>query len=542
MSVLGDYIGPFLLLLGVLVFVHELGHFIVAKLCGVKVETFSLGFGRAILHRKVGETEYRIALLPLGGYVKMLGEVPGEELPPAERHRSFSAQPIGRRISIALAGPVMNLILPVFVVAGMAFTGIPKATSLVGGVQPDSPAARAGLQAGDRIVEIDGTEIWRWEDLAHAVKTGVGEPLELEVERARERRTLEVVPEQRPEGGGILFGAEHSTPTAVLGLPHSEAVAARAGLRTGDRVVAVNGQTVADRYGFLAALASAKGPLELQVVRLEDGAEQTLRVTLREGTGDWGYERLGIVTVDFSVVVVHPGSPAKSAGLEAGDIFLRVDGEPVASFEELAQRIRGGEGAPLALVVLREGRELELEVTPKRSPTERDGKVETIWAIGVSGGPPHALGEIREEVVRNPLRALRFGVVRTGEIFALTVGGIWQLISGRIGMENLAGPIGIGKFAGDYFREEGWHPYLNLLSIISVNLAILNLLPIPVLDGGHILLALAEVLRGGPLSIRAREIAQTVGLSLILMLMGFAFWNDILRHWSDFVDFFKDLV
>ena len=538
----GDYIGPFLLLLGVLVFIHELGHFIVAKLCGVKVELFSLGFGRAILKRTVGETEYRIAWLPLGGYVKMLGEAPGEALPESEQQRSFSGQPIGRRILIALAGPAMNLVLPVVVVAGMVMSGLPKATSLVGAVRPDSPAARAGLDPGDRIVGINGEEIWRWEDLARAVKASVGKPLRLDVERAGERRTLEVVPERGPEGNGVVFGAEHSTASAVLGLPDPESPAARAGLRTGDRVVAVNGASISDRYALGSALESIRGPLELEVARAADETEERIRVTLRDAAEGWSLERLGAVTVDFSVVAVNPGSPAKAAGLEPGDIFVRIDGEPVQSFEQLAGRIRGSEGARLAFVVVRAGQEIEVEVAPRRSPTERNGQVETIWAIGISGGPPYVPGEIREEVVRNPLRALGSGVLRTAEIFALTVGGVWQLISGQVGVENLAGPIGIGKFAGDYFREEGWIPYLNLLGIISVNLAILNLLPIPVLDGGHILLALAELLRGGPLSLRAREIAQTVGLSLILLLMGFAFWNDILRHWSDFMGYFKGLV
>ncbi len=542
MSVFANYIGPFLLLLGVLVFIHELGHFIVAKLFGVKVECFSLGFGRALFQYTVGETEYRIAWLPLGGYVKMLGELPGETLPESERHRSFSGQTVGRRISIALAGPVMNLVLPVVVVAGMAMSGLPKATSLIGGVEPASPVALAGIEPGDRIVAINGEEIWRWEDVVAAVKASIRKPLKLEVERAGERWTVTVLPDRGLKGKGIWFGAEHSTATAVLALPDPDGIAARAGLRTGDRVLTVNGEPVADRYALLTALHSARGPLELEVARPIDEEEERIRVTLRGGLGVWSLMRMGAVTLDFSVVVVHPGSPAKHAGLDVGDTFLRVDGETVYSFEALAERIRGGEGAPLALVVLRNGQEIEVEVTPKRSPTERNGQVETIWAIGISGGPPHVVGEIREEVVRNPLRALGLGVVRTADIFALTLGGIWQLITGQIGMENLAGPIGIGKFAGDYFREEGWIPYLNLLAIISVNLAILNLLPIPVLDGGHIVLALAEVLRGGPLSTRAREAAQTVGLSLILVLMGFAFWNDIMRHWSDFVGFFKGLT
>jgi regulator of sigma E protease len=542
MWVAGTYVWAFVLLLGVLVFIHELGHFLVAKFCGVKVERFSLGFGGAILRRTVGETEYRISWLPLGGYVKMLGEVPGDEPSEDEVHRSFSGQPVPRRISIALAGPLMNLILPIFVVAGMVMSGVPTPTSLIGGIQPGSPAAEAGLLRGDRVVAIEGEPIWRWEDLSRAIQGSEGDTIRLTVERADERVDVSVVPQPPTEGEGFLLGVEHSPRSAILGLPVPDSPAARAGLRTGDRVVAVGGRPVVDLYDFLAGLEATTGPLKLEIARPVDVGEERIRTTLRGGEGPWTLDRLGGVPVDFSVVAVQPGSPAKKAGLEPGDLIISADGDPVRSFASLAERIRSGGGEPIALGVLRSGQQMALEVVPRKSTVEQGGKAEEVWRIGIHGGAPHVSGEIVEERVANPLRALWMGTKRTGEILSLTLNGIWQLVSGKIGMKNLAGPIGIGKFAGDYFQEEGWHPYLNLLAIISVNLAILNLLPIPILDGGQILLSLAEGVSGGPISTRTREIAQTGGLVFIVLLMGFAFWNDIVRHWPDFVGFFQGLL
>jgi regulator of sigma E protease len=162
---------PFLLLLGVLIFIHELGHFAVAKWLGVKVEKFSIGFGPSLFARRIGETEYVLAALPLGGFVKMLGEVPGEELPPDEISRAFNARPVWQRIAIALAGPVMNLALPVVLIASILMSGVPTLTSRVGGVLPGSPAERAGILEGDRIVAVNGEEIWRWPDLEDKLDT-----------------------------------------------------------------------------------------------------------------------------------------------------------------------------------------------------------------------------------------------------------------------------------------------------------------------------------------------------------------------------------
>jgi regulator of sigma E protease len=169
-------------------------------------------------------------------------------------------------------------------------------------------------------------------------------------------------------------------------------------------------------------------------------------------------------------------------------------------------------------------------------------EVLTAYAIGVHVDVPRVAGEIRDDYVLNPLTALWRGTVKTTQIFVGTLDGLWKLLTGKLGVENLAGPIGIGEIAGDSFAQEGWFPFLWMMCVISVNLAILNLLPIPILDGGHILFATAEMVRGGPVGTKAREVAQTVGISLVILLMGFAFWNDISRNWAGIVGFLKGLI
>ena len=539
-----QYLGPFLLLLGILVVVHELGHFIVAKLFGVKVERFAVGFGPPLLRRSIGETEYVLAWLPLGGYVKMLGESPDEELSDADRARSFNGQSPLRRIAIATAGPAMNLVLSVVVIAGLLITtGWPTATSRIGSVRPDSPAAKAGLLAGDRVVGIEGREIWRWSELTEAVRQSSEGLLSLEVERGQERLQLGVVPEVSPDGQGLLIGVEHHTALALIGLPDPTAVLAQAGLRTGDRVVMLNDQEVADWYRFESLLASTTGGLELEVARQLAGDEERIRVNLpAPDERRWSIESLGVVVVDFAVLEVQPASPARRAKVAAGDILLSMGGETVQSFAQVAERVRESDGSALELLVLRDGAELAIEVLPERRIRERDGVREPTWVIGILGGAPRGPGERRDDVIRNPFTATWQGVVRTGEVFLLTTDAFAQLITRKVGVENLAGPIGIGEIAGESFAAEGWFSFLWILCVISVNLAILNLLPIPILDGGHILFAIVESVRGGPIGVRAREIGQTLGLSLIVLLMGFAFWNDISRHWMGIIGFFKGLL
>ncbi len=536
-----DYLGPFLLLLGVLVVIHELGHFLVAKWFGVKCERFSVGFGPSLLRRQIGETEYVLAWLPLGGYVKMLGESPDEELSEADTARSFNGQSPLRRIGISLAGPAMNVLLPVVVIAGMYMSGWPTPTSRVGSVSAESPAEAAGLRAGDRVVSVDGQEIWRWSELTSAVQASDGAEMNLGVERDGDRFELRATAGR--ENGRLLLGIEQRRALAAIAVSEDDSLAARAGLRTGDVVVRVGDAEIVDWYGMVKQIAQSTGPLEVEVERKLDGETERIRVSTAPRSRDgWTLGDLGVTRMDFAVSFVEPASPARRAGFQKGDIVLRVGSEPVVSFGDFADRIRSSEGKTLDLTVLRDGREVALEVTPTERTRPVDGEPQTTWAIGLHGGVSGTDGEMREDVILNPLRALWAGGRRTYQITAGTLLGLSQLITGKVGVENLAGPIGIGEIAADSFAEEGWFSFLWIMCVISVNLAILNLLPIPILDGGHIMFAIAEAARGGPVGMRAREIAQTVGLSLVVLLMGFASWNDLSKHWKGIVGWFQGLV
>jgi regulator of sigma E protease len=534
---LADYVIPFILLLGGLIFFHELGHFSIAKWLGVKVERFSIGFGPSIFRKRWGETEYQIAWLPLGGYVKMLGEVPGEELPEEERDRSFNAQAIWKRLAIAFAGPAMNFILPVLLLAGVYMTGMPTPTSRIGTVVAGSAAERAGILRGDRVVEIDGTPIATWDDLVETLDERAGTDLRLVIERSDER--LELVVPDLPRAG---LGLEHDAPSATLAVISARTPAAAAGLLTGDRVTAVGGERVESWHDWTEALTRTAGdPLDLEVERSLEDRHETLRLRVPSLGETWSAKSLGVLPGDLAISSVDPESPAGRAGLEAGDLFVEIDGAPIASFRALAERVRSSEGAPLRLKVLRDGQPVEIHVTPEERTLEHRGVAERVFAIGIAGGAAWVPGERVDEVTRNPFVALALGAHRTWEITARTFEGVGMLLSGQVGRESLAGPIGIGVIAAQFFQL-GWIQYIHIMAVISVNLAILNLLPIPILDGGQIVFALAEGVKGEPLSLRVREIAAQIGVSLLVLLMGFAFWNDLSRYWSRIIDFFEGLV
>jgi regulator of sigma E protease len=246
------------------------------------------------------------------------------------------------------------------------------------------------------------------------------------------------------------------------------------------------------------------------------------------------------VPVGVSLIGIEPASPAKRAGLQPKDVVVQVGAELATSADQVRSAIWSSGGKPLQLRVLRDDRLVEVGVVPTERPIRTASGTETHYGIGITLGTTDVGAEYRDDVVRNPLVALARGVERTADIFGMIVGGIAQVVSGAVGMNSLSGPIGIGEIAADAYQTS-WTQFVWLMAVISVNLAILNLLPIPVLDGGQIALAAAEGIKGSPLPARARDIAQTVGFSLILLLMGVAFWNDIARHWSGVVSFLSDL-
>jgi regulator of sigma E protease len=547
-----SYAFAFVVMLGVLIFVHELGHFLAAKACGIRVLKFSLGFGSPVgigrfrMRWVRGHTEYVVGWIPLGGFVKMLGETPDPETADelaAHPTETLDAKPLWQKLTVIFAGPIMNLLLPVVIYTGILAVGFPQADSVIGEVEAGSPAAVAGLRPNDRVIAIDGTPVQWWRQIYDAFADHTSGELAVQYERngVEDTAHLSIEPRQRSDVFGELVavgwpGIYHQRPQAMIALTDRALSAHGAGLRTGDRVTEVAGEPVADWYSFADAYAAAgrSGEVSISLVR---GREAREEVTLQvPALGD--LESLGVVRADVLIAEVTDDSPAAEVGLRSGDLIQRVDGAPMHSFDSFADSVRTSGGDSLTLSVLRDGEAFEISVTPALIQTDLTGFGIEVprFRIGIVGNNLLAVpGSIGYEQILNPLVAVPYAVAKTVEITQLFLRGLGKLITGDVPRNQLAGPIGIAEIAGKAL-ERGWMDYLQTLILISINLGILNLLPIPLLDGGQAIVFLIEGVRNKRLSLRTREFVQQVGFTMLIVLMGFAFWNDISRNWSRVVD------
>ncbi|MEK6776225.1 MAG: RIP metalloprotease RseP [bacterium] len=528
--------------LGVLIFVHELGHFILAKHFGVGVEKFSLGFGPRIFGKRYGETEYLISAIPLGGYVKMIGEDPNEPLSAEDQKRSFNNQKVIKRFLIVVAGPVFNLLFAVLVFLGMFMIGYPTDDTTIGWVDRNSPAWEAGLRPGDQVLAVDGEPVRLWDDLSRRIRENKAESLSLEVSRENGKSRFEVRP--GITDGKNLFGEDekhpyigiqHNTLGPVVGLLSPLSAAGRAGFKTGDLVLTVNGQEVesiplleqtimhhlgesirfeVEREGEKIPLTAALTEPEVQRIR-EDGPYQVLN-------------GLGLAYAELFVRQVTTGSPAEKAGIQVDDLIVEIDGKPIFTFPELQEKVGGKPGVPLKLKLVRAGKGLTLTVTPDAT-TEKDflGNKISVGKIGIySANYPKPGPTI---LVRyNPFTAFYKALAMTGEFIVLILISLVKLIQQVIPAETMGGPIMIAQLAGQQIQY-GVLELFKFMALISINLGILNLLPIPILDGGHILFFGIEGIIGRPVSLKKREIAQQVGLFLLVSLILFVTYNDIMR-------------
>ncbi|MBS1105718.1 MAG: rseP [Deltaproteobacteria bacterium] len=578
-----SFVFAFVLMLGVLVFVHELGHFLVAKLFDVKVLKFSLGFGPAIgigrwrLAFTRGETEYVVAWFPLGGFVKMLGENPEDEvreasagevaegvappaadgtggqalcampIDPADIPRAFNNKPVWQRLLVLFAGPGMNLLLPVVIFIGALAVGMPRPEPVIGTIEPGSPAAKAGLAVGDRVVAVGGTQVQWWDDVEDDLRARPGESVAIRVQRDAQTIDTSLSLEDRTGMDAVgapaqigWAGLGHSRLAAVVGIPTADAPANETELRSGDRVVAVAGEAVEDWVGFASRYAGAGrgGTVAVRVERLEGG--QTKPKTLELKLPALGsVEALGAVPATVLVAGTTPGSPADKAELRAGDLIVAVDGAPVGSFAAFSELVRASGGRALQIAYARAGERHEIRVQPQMLEADTGlGIPEERYLIGITAHAAAVQGAVGIDQETNPLVAVPRAAGMTAELTKTFLAGLKRLVSGDVSRKQLAGPIGIAEIAHNAF-EQGWFAYLTTLILISINLAVLNLLPIPVLDGGQALLIAIEGVKRSPLSMRTRDIVQQIGVTVMVMLMGLAFWNDLSRHWSRFVDWVR---
>ena len=428
--------------LGILVTFHEFGHYWVARRCGVRVLRFSVGFGKPVWKR-IGRdgTEYVVAWIPLGGYVKMLDERE-VEVAPSERHESFNAKSVWQRIAIVAAGPIANLLLCIALLWLMFVVGKPDFQPDIG--RAEGIAAEAGFQAGDRLLEVNGRATRTWSEAGIALATAVidREPTAVRVRTADGDERVRMLPLDRP---GLVLSEER--PFTDLGL----------------------------RPAWPAVVGE-----------------------------------------------VSPGSAAEAAGLRAGDRIVSLDGRPVHTYDQVSPLLQelAGPDRPLALEIERDGRRQGLEVRPQRA--ERDGQ--PVWQLGVLAAPLEQDALLRF----GPLAAVPAALAETRQMTSDVLGMLWRMVSGQASLKNISGPITIARVAnGSAELGPAW--FFNFLAILSLSLCIMNLLPIPVLDGGHLLYYLIELVKGSPVGERGLVAGQYIGLALLAGLMGLAFYNDILR-------------
>ena len=444
-------IAAFLVALGALVVVHEYGHYLVARLCGVKVLRFSIGFGLPLWKKRFGrdETEWVVAAVPLGGYVKMLDEREGE-VAPQELGRAFNRQSVWRRFAVVVAGPIANFLFAILLYWLLFMHGVPEAQPVVAMPQPNTPAASAGFEAGETIRAINGEPVATWQEVRWRM-------LQLALERQQVK--IEVL----------------------------------------NRNNQMNWRT-----------------LDLSPFDAEQLEGDTLALI-----------GLKLYRPDVSPVIgqIVPGSVAEQAGLQPGDRILSANGTPIISWDVLVDLVRSHPGRELRLTYQRGGERGELALVPQA--VLQNGS--TVGRIGAAAKlDRQAMDKLITVVRYGAASALAKAVEKTWDTSVFSLRMLGRMLIGQVSWKNLSGPVTIADYAGQS-AQLGLVSYLSFLALISISLGVLNLLPIPLLDGGHLMYYTVEIFKGSPVSDRMMEIGQKLGLTLLLVLMAFAFYNDINR-------------
>lgn len=546
-------VGPLFILLGLLIFVHELGHFMVAKFYGVRVEVFSLGFGKKILETKRGDTTYCISVIPLGGYVKMFGDDPTKTVDDEEKQYSFLDKPVFQRIAIVLAGPLMNLFFAGLLFFMIAMIGQDVPGAFVGDVESNKAAYAQGFRSGDKILSINGEKVQTWKQVDEKVKASAGEELKfvVQTENSQESREITATPAlgstnnilSPNEKAGRIDGLSLESLSSLIGLADPKGLAAESGLKDLDYIEKVDGKEVVGYRNLEALLYNAwdngKDSAELTVFQYHIGEEPkprtvTLDLKFDMEPGGKVTEAVGLESAELYLLRLKPDGPAEQAGLKRGDKIQRIDDLAITNWDQVLNTIKGveKEGTSLEIEVLRNGEPVVTKVTPEMTDLmNARGQEVSRFTVGIYPGLSMAMPPMVLERTSNPVEALQIGAYKSYEWSKIIVLGIVRMVQGDVSPKNIGSLITIGRYASHSF-EAGLSQFLRMMAIISINLFLINLLPVPVLDGGHLVFFSIEALRGAPLSMRKMEIAQQFGLVILISLMAFALFNDISNLFS----------
>ena len=445
------YFLAFVLALAILIVFHEAGHFLVARLCGVKVLRFSVGFGKTLFVRRFGadQTEWAVSLIPLGGFVRMLDEHEGA-VAPHELHRTFNRQPVWRRFLIVAAGPLANLLLAVLLYWGLFLQGSDELSPVVTMPAAGTAAIMAGMQEGDTVRSVNGQPVRSWQEMRWEFA-----------------------------------------------------------------------QVALDRQPVVLEVLTASHALEIRRINTDSLQEDDLD---KDVTGKLGLKPFQ-PKIRPVVGEVVKDSSAGRAGIRTDDEILAIDGVAITGWRDVVTKVKASPEKPLQIELQRGGQRLHLVAIPAVA-TEQEQR---IGRLGMSVRDDPALhDQMFVRIDLGPMGALEKAVLQTGQTASFTLKMMGRMLTGDLSWKNLSGPVTIADYAGRS-AQMGWMSYLNFIALISISLGVLNLLPIPILDGGHLLYYIVELAKGGPLPEGVMEFGQKIGLALLLMLMVFALYNDIHR-------------
>lgn len=535
----------FVFVLSLLVFVHEMGHYLVGRWSGIRIMAFSVGFGPEIAgFTDRHGTRWKLSLIPLGGYVRFFGDEDASSktdvdqlsaMTEEERAQSFAGAKLWKRAATVAAGPIANFLLAIAIFAVLfSVYGRTVADPVVAMVTRGGAAAEAGIEPGDRLIAVDGNQIATFDEVQRYVGLRPGRNLVLTVERGGQKRDFNLVPKlvedtdqfgNKMEMGRIGIALVDPQVTAV----EPGGPAAKAGVQAGDRLIAIDGNDVATYYDIARYIGDRPGKtIVLTVERNSQTRDFSMEPATLTETDASGNKKdigsIGIAPVDPLVATIAQDSPAAGKGIAFGDRILSVDGRAIGSIGEVQRYAASHADKAILLSVQRNGETRDVQVVPKKTqePDAFGNEVE-VASIGITDGQKPI--KLRYEAY-GPLRAVGEGVKQTGNIISGTVEYLGNVIGGYMKADQLGGPIRVAQMSGQ-MATLGFSAVLQFAAILSVSIGLLNLMPVPVLDGGHLMFYAIEAVRGKPLGARAQDIAFRIGFAMVLSLMVFATWNDI---------------